>query len=103
MFYSILILATAALTSAQNGSTGGYYSTSGPLEIDPNSVSPDLRQAWCRGQQNNCPKICGGPDAGLGAAYPNQCDPVSKRTSSISLTHEHDQCCECETAADMIN
>lgn len=89
MFYSILILAAAALTSAQNGSSSGYYSTSGPLEIDPNSVSQDLRMAWCRGQQNNCPKICGGPDAGLGAAYPNSCDPVSKRARHLLTTRAH--------------
>ncbi|KAK3115823.1 hypothetical protein LTR53_004442 [Teratosphaeriaceae sp. CCFEE 6253] len=65
MFYSTLLLAATALTglvSAQN------YSTSGPLTIDPNGVSYDLRLAWCRAQQNSCPQICGGQ------AYPNNCD-----------------------------
>lgn len=85
-----LLLASAAalsgLVSAQNGTTGaGTYSTSGPLMVEPSSVDLDLRQAWCRGQRNNCPFICAGPDASFGDAYPNDCDPVS----SNALLHNH--------------
>jgi len=79
MFYSTLLLAATALTglvSAQN------YSTSGPLTVVPSSVDLTLRQAWCRGQQNSCPLICGGQ------AYPNNCDPVSITLRCSSGDHE---------------
>lgn len=75
MFYSTLVAAAAftAAVSAQN------YSTSGTnLTIDPNSVDYDVRQAWCRAQQNSCPMICGGQ------ASPNTCDPVSNHRPQSS-------------------
>lgn len=78
MFSSTLLLAAATLcglVGAQN------YSTSGPLSIDPNSVSMDTRMAWCRGQTNNCPLICGGQ------ASPNTCNPVSNTPKPSR--HEH--------------
>jgi hypothetical protein len=75
MFYSTLLLATAALcglATAQNGT----FSTSGPLMVDPNSVPIATRDGWCIGQRGNCPLACGG------SAYPNNCYPVRPTTHS---------------------
>lgn len=75
--FTILVATAAALTGlvgAQN-STDGWFS--GPISINPGSVDLDLRRSWCTGQKNNCWKICGGAEASLGDAYPNDCDPVS--------------------------
>ncbi|TKA51071.1 hypothetical protein B0A49_12282 [Cryomyces minteri] len=66
MFFSTLLFAATAfsgLVAAQNATVN--------TSIDPNSVSIQLRQSWCRAQTNSCPQICGGQ------ASPNTCDPNS--------------------------
>lgn len=76
----VAVAALAAVASAQNstleptGSTQYFYGTDGSLQIDPNTVEPSLRSAWCLGQQNNCPQVCGGQVSA------NQCEEVSIRT-----------------------
>ena len=73
MFYSTLLIAATALSglvSAQN------FSYNGPYVVDPGTVDPDLRTAWCRGQTASCSSICHG-DASM-----NNCDPVSIRNPS---------------------
>ncbi|KAF2499839.1 hypothetical protein BU16DRAFT_524281 [Lophium mytilinum] len=55
MLYASLLLAASAfsgLVAAQN------YSAC--CDINPGSVDPQLRQTWCRAEQNTCPELCGG-------------------------------------------
>ncbi|CZT18236.1 uncharacterized protein RCC_04081 [Ramularia collo-cygni] len=81
MFPSALIAVTAlvAVASAQNttveptGNTTYFYGDDGALQIDPNVVDSSLRSAWCTGQQNNCPKVCGGQVAAGG----NKCEDTT--------------------------
>lgn len=91
MFRSTLIAvaAVAVVANAQNttveptGNSTYFYGADGSLEIDPNTVDASLRSAWCLGQTNNCPEVCGGQ------VTTNTCDAVRLPTMiSCSSTDE---------------
>ncbi|KAK5173608.1 uncharacterized protein LTR77_002289 [Saxophila tyrrhenica] len=66
MFYSTLLIAATTLL----GAASAQNTTTGPIEIDPNSVNETTRQTWCNYQQQNCPLVCGG----RGNLEENNCD-----------------------------
>jgi hypothetical protein len=75
MFYSTVVLAAAAfsgLVAAQGNST---------VKVDPNSLTPALRQSFCRAQLQTCPQLCEDQRTTPGG---NTCDTVSRYSLTVS-------------------
>ncbi|RVX66346.1 hypothetical protein B0A52_09954 [Exophiala mesophila] len=51
--------------------------------IDPNSVSLDLREAWCSSQEAQCPLICLQEEGNNAGTFSNTCDPVTLSYSCV--------------------